>query len=87
VPGHSRVDLRLGWKPSQDFDLSVGVQNLTSRQHQESQSFTDVLREVPRSFTCKAHGNSELLLKNRRCLGSCYQAIEYSIACGKALNL
>jgi iron complex outermembrane receptor protein len=50
VPNHSRVDLRLGWKLSQDFDLSVGIQNLTSRQHRESQSFINVLREVLRSF-------------------------------------
>ena len=50
VPKHSRVDVRLGWKPSQDFDLSVGVQNLTSRQHLESRSFINILREVPRSF-------------------------------------
>jgi iron complex outermembrane receptor protein len=49
VPSHTRVDMRLGWKPSSNLDLSVGVQNLTSRQHQESQSPTDVVREVPRN--------------------------------------
>jgi iron complex outermembrane receptor protein len=35
VPGYVAVDLRLGWQPHPDLDLSLGVQNLFDRRHGE----------------------------------------------------
>jgi iron complex outermembrane receptor protein len=35
VPGYTAVDLRLGWQPRPDLELSLGVQNLFDRGHGE----------------------------------------------------
>ena len=35
VPHYTRVDLRVGWKPILDLDLSLGVRNLLDRRHYE----------------------------------------------------
>jgi iron complex outermembrane receptor protein len=35
VPGYTAVDLRLGWQPRPELELSLGVQNLFDRGHAE----------------------------------------------------
>ncbi len=35
VPAYLTLDARLGWKPSETFELSIGVQNLFDDRHQE----------------------------------------------------
>jgi iron complex outermembrane recepter protein len=40
VPGYTRLDVRLGWRPSRDLELSAGGQNLLEDQHAE---YTPVL--------------------------------------------
>ena len=35
VPSYTRVDARLGWKPKDNVEISVGVQNLLNARHQE----------------------------------------------------
>ncbi len=35
VPGYVRLDLRLGWRPTKNFEASVGLQNLLQKRHAE----------------------------------------------------
>jgi iron complex outermembrane receptor protein len=35
IPSYVRVDTRLGWRPAERLDLSVGVQNLLDPRHFE----------------------------------------------------
>ena len=35
IPSYARVDLRLGWKPAKNLDLSLGLQNLLDARHLE----------------------------------------------------
>jgi iron complex outermembrane receptor protein len=44
VPGYVAVDLRLGWQPHPDLELSLGVQNLFDRDHGEFTITAPVLR-------------------------------------------
>jgi iron complex outermembrane receptor protein len=55
VPSYVRVDLRLGWSPTRNFDLSVVGQNLLDNRHPEF--FSGALfmsEEIERSFYVKA---------------------------------
>ena len=38
VPLYTRVDTRLGWRPTNALDISVGLQNLLDPRHFESGS-------------------------------------------------
>lgn len=50
VPSYNRLDLRLGWKPRKDVELSLAAQNLTAGRHPEFSSGSGQLSsEVPRS--------------------------------------
>lgn len=50
VPSYTRLDLRLGWRPRKDLELSLAAQNLTARRHPEFSSGSGQLgSEVPRS--------------------------------------
>lgn len=50
VPAYTRLDLRLGWQPQKDMELSMAVQNLTSRHHREfTGSPVQIGSQVPRS--------------------------------------
>jgi iron complex outermembrane receptor protein len=35
IPAYTRVDLRLGWRPRDSVDFSIGIQNLLQDRHQE----------------------------------------------------
>jgi iron complex outermembrane receptor protein len=35
VPGYTRLDVRLGWRPNKKYEFSLGVQNLLGQGHQE----------------------------------------------------
>jgi iron complex outermembrane receptor protein len=56
IPAYTALDLRLGWRPRKDFELTFVGQNLLERRHAEF--FTDLLnaplREVPRTGYVKA---------------------------------
>lgn len=55
VPSYTRLDLRLGWKPRKDVELSLAAQNLTSARHPEFSSGSGQLSsEVPRGVYGKA---------------------------------
>jgi iron complex outermembrane receptor protein len=55
VAGYARLDLRLGWRPRTDLELSFGVRNLLQSSHQEFGSgLGEVPTEVPRTFFVKA---------------------------------
>lgn len=50
VPSYTRLDLRLGWQPRKDVELSLAAQNLSARRHPEFSSGSGQLgSEVPRS--------------------------------------
>ena len=52
VPAYNRLDARLGWKPVQNLDLSLGLQNLLDPRHVEYASAADVVtgNQVGRSI-------------------------------------
>lgn len=51
IPAYTRLDLRLGWRPVPQFDLSLGAQNLLHRRDSEgSSTFGEVLTVPPASF-------------------------------------
>lgn len=51
VPSYTRVDLRLGWQPRQNLELSLKLENLLDNRHPEfSGSDGVVATQVPRSF-------------------------------------
>ena len=54
VSHYIRTDIRLGWKPITNLDLSLGVRNLFDKQHREfGDAFsgnTIIASEVPRAF-------------------------------------
>jgi iron complex outermembrane receptor protein len=53
VPGYAEADLRLGWRPGKDWELSLLGQNLLHSQHPEFNS-PSVRREVQRAVYGKA---------------------------------
>jgi len=54
IPAYSRVDLRLGWKPMKNVDLSFVAQNLLDETHPELNELLEVSSETQRSFYLKA---------------------------------
>jgi iron complex outermembrane receptor protein len=51
IPAYTRLDLRLGWQPRQDVELSLAVQNLTDDSHPEfSAGSGELSSEVPRGI-------------------------------------
>jgi iron complex outermembrane receptor protein len=54
VNGYTRLDLRLGWKPTSQFELSLIGQNLLEDQHPEFNDQEQLRSEVERSFIAKA---------------------------------
>ncbi len=57
IPGYSRVDLRLGWKPIKKLELSLVGQNIFDESHQELTELLEVGTETERSFYFKATFN------------------------------
>ncbi len=58
VDAYIRFDLRLGWKISESFDLSLNVENLTDSRHKEYASIVNIIgTEVPRRFFAKLTWN------------------------------
>jgi len=53
VDNYTRVDLRLAWKPSDLFEISLIGQNLLDSQHKEYTSSEAFYTEVPRSVYAK----------------------------------
>ena len=35
IPGYTRLDTRLGWRPTRDVEFSLGLQNLLNDRHAE----------------------------------------------------
>jgi iron complex outermembrane recepter protein len=54
VPDFARLDLRLGWRPSSDFELSLTGRNLLQRRHKEYTSSDVVPSLAPRSMLVQA---------------------------------
>ncbi len=50
IPSYSRFDLRLGWHPRPELELSFKIENLFERRHPEYDMIDVVPTEVPRSF-------------------------------------
>jgi iron complex outermembrane recepter protein len=55
VSEYTRLDLRLGWRPKKNFELSIVGQNLLDRQHPEfGEGFLVLPTEIERSVYAKA---------------------------------
>jgi iron complex outermembrane receptor protein len=54
IPEYGRLDVRLGWKPVKNVDLSFVAQNLLDPAHPEISEVVEVNSETPRSFFLKA---------------------------------
>jgi len=56
IPGYTRTDLRLGWRPNPELELSVGVQNLFDTHHPEfsAEQMNVVSSQIPRSVYAQA---------------------------------
>lgn len=50
VPGYTRLDLRLGWRPRRGVELSLTAQNLADDRHDEYSALETVAAEVPRAL-------------------------------------
>jgi iron complex outermembrane receptor protein len=50
VPDYTRLDLRLGWRPHKDIELSLGGQNLLDNRHYEFATRDVISNQVPRTF-------------------------------------
>lgn len=46
VPGYSRVDTRIGWRPTPSIEISVGAQNLFTPRHAEFHNAYEVRRTL-----------------------------------------
>jgi len=54
VPAYGRLDVRLGWQPVKNVDLSFVAQNLLDRSHPELNEVIEVSSETQRSYYLKA---------------------------------
>jgi len=54
IPEYGRLDVRLGWKPMKNFDLSFVAQNLLDPVHPELNELLEVESETQRSYYLKA---------------------------------
>ena len=53
IPEYGRLDVRLGWKPKKNVDLSFVAQNLLEDSHPELTELLEVSSETQRSFYFK----------------------------------
>ncbi len=53
VPMYTRFDMRLGWEPNENFELSLVGQNLFDPSHPESNELLERATETQRSFYAK----------------------------------
>jgi iron complex outermembrane receptor protein len=53
IPGFTRLDVRLGWKPKENVEVSIGVQNLFDHKHQEIEA---ILSEQPSRLERSVYG-------------------------------
>ena len=53
VAGYARLDLRLGWRPNDDLELSIALRNLLDDRHPEFATNETVGGEVPRTAFAK----------------------------------
>jgi iron complex outermembrane receptor protein len=54
VPGYTRLDVRLGWRPKENLEISLVGQNLLKQRHQEdAPSFLEVPSQIERSLYAK----------------------------------
>ena len=54
IPEYGRLDVRLGWQPMKNVDLSFVAQNLLDGQHPELSELVEVSSETQRSYYLKA---------------------------------
>jgi iron complex outermembrane receptor protein len=54
IPEYGRLDVRLGWKPMKNVDLSFVAQNLLDPSHPELNELLEVASETQRSYYLKA---------------------------------
>jgi iron complex outermembrane recepter protein len=54
IPEYGRLDVRLGWKPVKNVDLSFVAQNLLDETHPELNELLEVSSETQRSYFLKA---------------------------------
>ena len=54
IPEYGRLDVRLGWQPVKNVDLSFAAQNLLDDSHPELNELLEVSSETQRSFYFKA---------------------------------
>lgn len=54
LAGYTELDVRLGWNPSPEWELSLSGRNLLDRQHPEFVTTNSLNQQVHRSFTLKA---------------------------------
>ena len=54
IPAYSRLDVRLGWQPIENVDLSFVAQNLLDPSHPELNELLEVSSETQRSYYLKA---------------------------------
>jgi iron complex outermembrane receptor protein len=54
IPEYGRLDVRLGWQPMKNVDLSFAAQNLLDDSHPELNELLEVTSETQRSFYFKA---------------------------------
>jgi iron complex outermembrane receptor protein len=54
IPAYLRLDLRLGWHPVRNLDLSLVLQNLLEDRHREFETISGMqATEIPRSVYAK----------------------------------
>ena len=54
IPAYGRLDVRLGWQPIENVDLSFVAQNLLDKSHPELSETLEVSSETQRSYYVKA---------------------------------
>jgi iron complex outermembrane recepter protein len=54
IPEYGRLDVRLGWQPMKNVDLSFVAQNLLDKSHPELNELLEVSSETQRSYYIKA---------------------------------
>jgi len=54
IPSYERLDVRLGWRPAKEFELSLVGQNLLDPSHPELNELVERDTETERSFYAKA---------------------------------
>lgn len=55
IEDYTRVDLRLGWRPAENLEVSLTAQNLADKRHAETTSVDVTASEIPRSLYGKVN--------------------------------